>query len=403
MSPAVRTRLLIAAGVIPPIPKPKYPDQIVTPDEASGKTSVVNAPVANAPVALAPADQVIQPKTTDDWSKRADSIWPSVKSAITEAGERRSSKAGTGDRVDPQELYSYLQKKFTDSGLVGYVPPDGERWGIKTGSAAEWAAFGLAVARQESGFNAKSYNPHDPGGSAGIFQFGQGQTQFTDGVDQFNPQGSADAFIKSVKHYVINHGDIASMGETFGSIRRPDEAGQYIPWAQGVAGQAPAAAAAAEQPQSLEDLAKDWVKLSPEEQAGIEKGTQTKQQGILSDLQNKLNMPDFVHALEQPIDGVPDAIRKATLDDAKAKITAYAQDYYKESDSAKAYARIMKAPDAGTFGGEIISKLGPNFMHAWLSAASQADSPTQTKLIDFINTIQPTLPLNHVPTWSSKC
>src|SRR5215471_21506994 len=144
-------------------------------------------------------------------------------------------KAGSRGQVDAGALKSYLQNKFANSRLNGYVPPDGARWGIKTGSPAEWAAFGLAVAKQESDLNTRSYNSADPGGSAGLFQFGQGQTQFTKGTNQFDPQASADAFVRAVQHYVGGQGSVANLGETFGSIRRPNEAGQYIPYAQKVA------------------------------------------------------------------------------------------------------------------------------------------------------------------------
>ena len=97
-------------------------------------------------------------------------------------------KADDKNRVDPVSLYRYLLGKFANSPLVNYIPPDGDYWKIKTGSAAEWAAFGLAVAKQESDLNTRSYNSRDPGGSVGLFQFGQGQTQFTGGADQYNPQ-----------------------------------------------------------------------------------------------------------------------------------------------------------------------------------------------------------------------
>ena len=145
-------------------------------------------------------------------------------------------KADNRGHVDPVQLYSYLLNKFANSDLVKnhYIPPDGKRWGIKTGSAAEWAAFGLAVAKQESDLDTKSYNGADPGGSAGLFQFGPHQAPFAQG-DQFNPQESADAFVRSVEHYVGNKGNVANMGATFGSIRRPNEAGQYISGAQKVA------------------------------------------------------------------------------------------------------------------------------------------------------------------------
>jgi hypothetical protein len=145
-------------------------------------------------------------------------------------------EAGTGNAVDPRALYSYLLGKFANSGLVGYVPPDGARWGIKTGSAAEWAAFGLAVAKQESDLNTRSTNLADPGGSYGLFQFSQKtQPQFTKGGDQYDPQQSADSFIRAVQHYLANKGSVANLGDIFGSIRRPNEAGQYIAGAQKVA------------------------------------------------------------------------------------------------------------------------------------------------------------------------
>src|SRR4029077_16072797 len=147
-------------------------------------------------------------------------------------------KAEKGDTVDPVALYRYLLGKFSNSELVRnhYVPPDGDYWGIKTGSAAEWAAFALAVAKQESDFDTRSTNLRDPGGSYGLFQFSQKYNQqFTRGGDQYNPQASADAFVRAVEYYLGNKGRVANMGKIFGSILRPNEAGQYIAGAQKVA------------------------------------------------------------------------------------------------------------------------------------------------------------------------
>jgi|SRR5215831_15336797 len=139
--------------------------------------------------------------------------------------------------VPAGDLYNYLRGQFADSGLVGYVPPDGASFGITNGSADEWARFGLAVAKQESDLNSRSYNPSDPGGSLGLFQFGQGQTQFTQGQNQFDPENSANAFVRSVQHYVGNGGTISNLGGTFGSIRRPNETLQHMDWATKVASQ----------------------------------------------------------------------------------------------------------------------------------------------------------------------
>ena len=84
-----------AAGVTPPTPKPAYPDQIVTPEEAAGTKSVVNAPAASAATAVAtptPTDQaqVTQPASNDDYNKLMDSFFPSAQT-------QTKAEVGTGD------------------------------------------------------------------------------------------------------------------------------------------------------------------------------------------------------------------------------------------------------------------------------------------------------------------
>ena len=132
----------------------------------------------------------------------------------------------------------------------------------------------------------------------------------------------------------------------------------------------------------------DWVKLSPEDQAKAETAGATRAQTILNDLQAKSpNLPAFMNALQKPIEGVPEYMRQAVANKTKADLTKYAQEYYQEKDPNKAYDRIMSSPNLATFGGEILSKLGPNFQHAWLSLASQATSASP--LMQFINVAQP--------------
>lgn len=133
-----------------------------------------------------------------------------------------------------------------------------------------------------------------------------------------------------------------------------------------------------------------WERVSPEVQKQAREEGQARQQTVLTTLHDKsANMPEWYHTLEKPITGVSDDVRNAVREDLKQQLTTYAQDYYKEPDANKAFQRIISTPDLGTFTGEILSKLGPNFSHAWLSMAQQADSPTQTKLIDFVNSVHP--------------
>ena len=128
---------------------------------------------------------------------------------------------------------------------------------------------------------------------------------------------------------------------------------------------------------------------SPQQEQAEQFAVQGQQDTLTALHDNATNMPAWYHSLENPIPGVSDAVRDATREDFKKQITAYAQDYYKEPDPDKAFARIMSAPNLLTSAGEIWTKAGANFQHAWLSLAQQADSPTQTKLIDFINAVHP--------------
>src|SRR5215469_6213008 len=181
-----------------------------------------------------------QPPTTISGEKPAG---PKLKQQQEQPQQQKQPWAPTGaltadskNRVDPVALYRYLLGKFSKSSVLNHPPADGADWGIKTGSAAEWAAFGLAIAKQESDLDARSTNLEDPGGSYGLFQFSQtGQPKYTNGEDQYDPQKSADAFVRSVEQLVGGKGNIAHMGVTFGSILRPHEAGQYLEGAQKVA------------------------------------------------------------------------------------------------------------------------------------------------------------------------
>jgi hypothetical protein len=263
-------------------------------------------------------------------------------------------KAGEGNTVDPGQLYSYLLGKFANSGLVGYVPPDGARWGIKTGSAAEWAAFGLAVAKQESGLNTRSYNASDPGGSAGLFQFGQGQTQFTKGGDQFDPQESADAFVRSVEHYVANKGSVANMGETFGSIRRPNEAGQYISYAQEIAAKSGTQQPAAQQPKKEEW--ESWGTLSPEQET---QAVQSKQVDDVTTLNDGLNKSGNLIAYYKTLDANPPKdVRPEVVNSFKANlqktITEEMQKRFPEMTTEVAWQKAQEDSTLWDIGAEFL-------------------------------------------------
>ena len=91
------------------------------------------------------------------------------------------------------EFYQKMLKAYEGSSVIGTVPKDGHLYGITTGSKEEWARFATSVAKAESGFNPKTDNPGDPGGSSGVFQYAHGQVP---GGNAYNTDKSIEAFIR---------------------------------------------------------------------------------------------------------------------------------------------------------------------------------------------------------------
>jgi len=79
-------------------------------------------------------------------------------------------EGGTGRAMSRADVEALAEKHVSASGLVGFVPADGARYGIKTGSKEEWVHYFSWLAYKESGFNPRSTNTKDPGGSYGIMQ-----------------------------------------------------------------------------------------------------------------------------------------------------------------------------------------------------------------------------------------
>jgi hypothetical protein len=165
--------------------------------------------------------------------------------------ENKRLTAGANNRVSGTDLYNSLVNKFANSKLNGYVPPDGAKFGITTGSPQEWARFGLANAIQESSLNTRSVGDH--GASLGIYQWDQSQAHKWGGGNAFDPEAAATAFVNYSANRVTGPGTtwkggsgkgIAALGDTFGSIRRPRETIQHLGEAGRIGAAADAVAAA---------------------------------------------------------------------------------------------------------------------------------------------------------------
>lgn len=88
-------------------------------------------------------------------------------------------ESDANNRVAPQQLYGFMARKIADSKLNGFVPRDGEQFGIKTGSPDEWARFAVGLAEFESGFKNTTVGDvgRFPGNSNGLFQLSPNDAQ----------------------------------------------------------------------------------------------------------------------------------------------------------------------------------------------------------------------------------
>ena len=120
-----------------------------------------------------------------------------------------------------QGTYQKMLNAFQGSPLIGKVPPDGAKFGIRTGSAEEWARFGTAVAKAESNFNPRTANTSDPGGSFGILQYAHGQVP---GGNAYNVDASISAFVRDAQQSVgVGSLERGLLGRRFSTIGRHPE------------------------------------------------------------------------------------------------------------------------------------------------------------------------------------
>ncbi len=82
-------------------------------------------------------------------------------------------------KVSPQQLYGFMAGQFANSRLNGFVPQDGARYGITTGSPEEWARFATGLAEIESGFRTTAVGDvgRFPGNSNGLYQLSPNDAQ----------------------------------------------------------------------------------------------------------------------------------------------------------------------------------------------------------------------------------
>lgn len=143
-------------------------------------------------------------------------------------------------RVNHVAYYANALKNLEGSKLIGFVPKDGEKFGITTGSKEEWARFMTQLTKQESNFNVNTIG--DGGKSIGLSQMYYGEYGIKDPKD---PQQAQRGMIKQFEKYVIPFGSITGRGSGkgtysgwggaaayFGPMRRTNEFFQHNKWMQ---------------------------------------------------------------------------------------------------------------------------------------------------------------------------
>jgi len=168
-------------------------------------------------------------------------------------------------------LYGKLLTQFRQYPPQG-LPPDAARFGIVKGTPEEWARWGVSVAPAESGFNPRSTNLSDPGGSFGVFQYSHGQAY----GNAYDVDKSVAAFVRDANSAAGSASIRGSiLGKRFSTIgMHPDVGTAYLGQAQQIAAAQAAAAPAANAPPPLLAAAyqQGGIALRPQIAALAERG-----------------------------------------------------------------------------------------------------------------------------------
>jgi murein DD-endopeptidase MepM/ murein hydrolase activator NlpD len=133
------------------------------------------------------------------------------------AGGNVPLPGGTGSSA----IYNKLLAAYQNSSVVGTIPKDGERYGFKTGSAEEWARYGMMVAAAESDYNPKTAVSNAKEQSFGIFQYNHPQVP---GGNAFDVDASVKAFVRDSESSMKSHGGFGPgsiLYQRFSTVQNP--------------------------------------------------------------------------------------------------------------------------------------------------------------------------------------
>lgn len=156
-----------------------------------------------------------------------------ARSRETRQREFEEAFLSSDSGIDAGSLNQSLQLKVQASGLNGFVPKDGDKFGIKTGSPEEWANFMTGLAHLESSLDPKTVGDRNKftGDSNGLFQLSPNDainwrlknSPFTKD-ELFDPELNSSAAVSIMEKLVTGDGVIAENGvgaaRYWGPLRR---------------------------------------------------------------------------------------------------------------------------------------------------------------------------------------
>jgi hypothetical protein len=191
-------------------------------EQPQAQEGVENASASSGPAAVTPhqdPNPVGDPEANPtQWGNIAN---PEVQTTGTTELSGTGSVVGKNPNMSPafSAQYDRVFNSLNGSKFIGTVPKDGAKYGITTGSQAEWAHMFTRLASVESGFNpntAADINGLRKGQltSFGVYQLGSAQFKTYGGGNIYDPNDNTNAFVKYAESMYFGEGTYGRGGGT---------------------------------------------------------------------------------------------------------------------------------------------------------------------------------------------
>lgn len=186
------------------------------------------AVLAQAKSTAVPSPASYTPSYKPTWLQRFEQNVQSKATGVVPSGPVAADRGG---KINANQFRQMMIGRLQNSGLNGYVPPDGPKYGITKGTPQEWANYFVGLAQHESGLNVKTTGDigRFRGNSNGLYQlspddaktYGFQATPFT--MEQLaDPNFNADIAVRIHEHWILKKrkGIKDGAGKYWGPISR---------------------------------------------------------------------------------------------------------------------------------------------------------------------------------------